>query len=369
MPAIYLGALSGTSLDSVDVAAVDFDGGATLIAFASCPIDRAIAQRAAHLQTQPAPLSELARLDCEFGHLFADAVLSLMEDQSLAAGAIEAVGLHGQTLLHRPDDDCPCSVQIGDPNIVAARTGLTTVADFRRADIALGGQGAPLTPAFHRELFGHLERAAIVNIGGIANLTVLDGGEVAGFDTGPGNCLMDAWTMRHQQQPFDDEGRWAASAAPDRELLARLLEHPAFSAPPPKSFCTSQCHLGWLEDYLPDGADPAAVQATLAELTAATITDAVRRHAAAAETLLVCGGGVRNRHLMQRLSALTGVRVRSTEAEGVPPDRVEALAFAWLAKQRMARASGVIPAATGARQAALLGAVYRPPAPPAQGAA
>ncbi|MDD9805541.1 MAG: anhydro-N-acetylmuramic acid kinase [Gammaproteobacteria bacterium] len=361
MPAIYLGALSGTSLDSVDVAAVDFDGGATLIAFASRPIDRAVAQRITNLQSGHAPLSELARLDCELGHLFADAVLGLIEDQSLAAGAIEAVGLHGQTLLHRPDDDCPYSVQIGDPNIVAARTGLTTVADFRRADIALGGQGAPLTPAFHRELFGHIERAAIVNIGGIANLTVLGGGEVAGFDTGPGNCLMDAWTMRHRQQPFDDEGRWAAGASPDRDLLARLLDHPPFSAPPPKSFCTSQFPVGWLEEYLEDGADPAAVQATLAELTAATITDAVRRHAAAAETLLVCGGGVRNRHLMQRLSALIGIRVCSTEAEGVPPDRVEALAFAWLARQRLARASGVIPAATGARQAALLGAVYRPP--------
>ncbi len=362
MPAIYLGALSGTSLDSVDVAAVDFENGITLIAFASHPIDREIAQRVTRLQTQPARLSELARLDCELGNLFAAAVLNLIEAEGLPASAIEAVGLHGQTLLHRPDEDCPYTVQIGDPNIVAARTGLTTVADFRRADIALGGQGAPLTPAFHRELFGHLEPAAIVNIGGIANLTSLDGGKVTGFDTGPGNCLMDAWTLRHKQEPFDDEGRWAASADLDRELLMKLLGHPPFSAPPPRSFCTSQFHLGWLEEHLPDGADAATVQATLAELTAATITDAVREYAATAETLLVCGGGVHNRHLLQRISALTGIRVRSTETEGVPPDRVEALAFAWLARQRLARVSGVIPAATGASQAAVLGAVYHPPA-------
>ncbi len=362
MAAIYLGVSSGTSLDAVDVAAADFGNGVAQVARANYPIDREIARRVARLQIAPAPVAELARLDCELGHLFADAVLDLLAREHLAAKDVAAVGLHGQTLLHRPHGDRPFTMQLGDPNVVAARSGLATVADFRRADVALGGQGAPLTPAFHKKLFGRMEHAAVVNVGGIANLTVFDGDGVLGFDTGPGNCLMDAWILRHNGRAFDDEGRWAASAEVDRGLLKTLLEHPFLALAPPKSLCTSQLSIGWLEERLPRGIEAAAVQATLAEWSAAAIVGALQRHAASARTLLVCGGGAHNRHLMQRLAALGDLDVRDTQTEGFDPDYVEALAFAWLASMRVAGASGVVPEATGAGRAAVLGAVYLPPA-------
>ena len=362
MAAIYLGVSSGTSLDAVDVAAADFAHGVVPIACTNYPLDREIARRVARLQTAPAPAAELARLDCDLGHLFADAVLDLLARENLAAGDVAAVGLHGQTLLHRPYGERPFTMQLGDPNVVAARSGLATVADFRRADVAFGGQGAPLTPAFHKKLFGRIEGAAVVNVGGIANLTVFDGDTVLGFDVGPGNCLMDAWIRHHRGLAFDDEGRWAASAEVDRGLLETLLEHPFLALPPPKSLCTSQFSVAWLKEHLADGLDAASVQATLAEWSAAAITDALKRHADGVRTLLVCGGGAHNRHLMQRLAALGDLDVRGTQTEGFDPDYVEALAFAWLASVRLAGASGVIPEATGARRAAVLGAVYLPPA-------
>ena len=361
MAAVYLGVSSGTSLDAVDVAAAEFEHDVAPIAYASYPIKREIARRVAHLQTAPAPAAELARLDCELGHLFADAVLDLLAREKLAAEDIAAVGLHGQTLLHRPHGDRPFTMQLGNANVVAARSGLATVADFRRADVALGGQGAPLTPAFHKKLFGRIKQAAVVNVGGIANLTTFDGDAVMGFDTGPGNCLMDAWILRHQGRAFDDEGRWAASAEADRGLLAILLDHPYLALPPPKSLCTSEFSLSWLEQRLPDGLDPPVVQATLAEWSAAAIIGALKRHAGGARTLLVCGGGAHNRHLMRRLAALGDLDVRGTQSEGFDPDYIEALAFAWLASMRMAGASGVVSAATGARRAAVLGAIYLPP--------
>ena len=361
MAAVYLGVSSGTSLDAVDVAAANFVHGVEPIACTNYPLDREIARRVARLQTAPAPAAELARLDCDLGHLFADAVLDLLARENLAAGDVAAVGLHGQTLLHRAYGERPYTMQLGDPNVVAARSGLATVADFRRADVALGGQGAPLTPAFHKKLFGHIEGAAVVNVGGIANLTVFDGDTVSGFDAAPGNCLMDAWIRRHRGLAFDDEGRWAASAEVDRGLLETLLEHPFLALPPPKSLCTSQFSIAWLKERLADDIDAASVQATLAEWSATAITDALQRHADGVRTLLVCGGGVHNRHLMQRLAALGDLDVRGTQTEGFDPDHVEALAFAWLASVRLAGASGAIPEATGARGAAVLGAVYLPP--------
>ena len=371
MASVYLGVSSGTSLDAVDVAAADFGGEAIVpVACANYPMDREIARRVARLQTASAPAAELACLDCELGRLFAAAVLDLLARANLAAEDVAAVGLHGQTLLHRPHGDRPYTMQLGDPNVVAATSGIATVADFRRADVALGGQGAPLAPAFHKKLFGRMKRAAVVNVGGIANLTVFDGDTVLGFDTGPGNCLMDAWIRRHRGPAFDDEGRWAASADVDRGLLETLLAHPFLALPPPKSLCTSEFSVDWLEERLAQDFEAASVQATLAEWTATAIIEALQRHAGDTRTLLVCGGGAHNRHLMQRLAVLGDLDVRDTRTEGFDPDYIEALAFAWLASMRMAGASGVIPKVTGARRAAIAGAVYLPPqsiSPPGKG--
>ena len=364
MSEIYLGALSGTSMDAVDVAAANFeDRKITPLAFISHPIDSGLAQAARRLQNEAQPLAASAQLDCEFAHLFADAVNALLQQHKLPAGEIKALGLHGQTVLHDPGARCPFSVQIGNPNIVAAKTGLTTVADFRRGDIAHGGQGAPLTPAFHAVAFGRPGcEKAVINIGGIANITFLSkqGAVTAGFDTGPGNCLMDAWTRHHQQTDFDAGGQWAASAHPDPALLEKLSADPYFQAPPPKSACTSQFDLAWLKRRLSSRCDPAVVQATLAELSVKHIARAIRDHAPAIQKALVCGGGVHNRHLMEKLQQQIEAPVATTLEENIDPLQVEALAFAWLARCRLKMEKCRVQAATGAREPAVLGAVYQP---------
>jgi len=386
---IYLGALSGTSMDAIDIAAVDLSQTRPqLLAHANYPIAAPLRASAQRLQSGACRLIDYARLDREFGRLFADSIGDFIKQHNLSISTIEAIGLHGQTILHYAESNidrnaarttarttesskppaAPLTLQVADPNIVAYQSGLTVVADFRRADIAAGGQGAPLTPALHALMFGESHKKnntkqAVLNLGGIANISVLDGNRVlVGFDSGPGNCLMDAWSRRHHNQAYDQNGSWAAAHPPDSELLRALLDDPFFSQAPPKSTCTSYFSLDWLTKHRAKNPPTTvgSVAATLAELTAISVANAVKDYIAADSELLVCGGGAHNQHLMARLHHHTQMRVRSTAAKGLHPDWVEAVAFAWLAKQRLENRSGNVAAATGARAAVVLGAIYQP---------
>lgn len=324
---------------------------------------RALAQGAA------VSLEELAEADRRVGEWFAEAALALLARAHLSPERVTAIGSHGQTVRHRPPSagkGPPFSLQLGDPNLIAARTGITTVADFRRKDLALGGEGAPLVPAFHAAAFAVPGRnRVVVNIGGIANLTWLPGrgNAVTGFDTGPGNCLMDAWTRRHLGRPFDADGAFAARGRPDRALLEALLRDPWFSLPPPKSTGPDHFHLDWLERHLPPGAHPADVQATLLWLTVESVARGIATacRGEPVHEVLLCGGGARNGALVAALSErLAPAGVATTAACGVDPLHVEAAAFAWLAHRTLARLPGNLPPVTGAHRPAVLGGIYFP---------
>ena len=315
-------------------------------------------------------IDELGDLDALLGELFAGAALGLLAAHGLAPDAIRAIGSHGQTLRHRPRAARPFTLQIGDPNIIAARTGIPVVADFRRRDMAHGGQGAPLVPAFHAAVFGTSgERRAVLNLGGVANLTLLEPGRpVTGFDTGPANGLMDTWARRHLGKPFDGEGAWAAAGKIAPALLEVMLAHPFLALPPPKSTGPEDFTPAWLDAAVTSAGAPRAadVQATLCEFTAATIAAALG--ADPPRRLIVCGGGVHNLHLQARLAArLPGTCVEGSAAHGVDPDQVEAAAFAWLAARTLAGLPGNLPSVTGADRDAVLGAVW--PGEPATGGA
>lgn len=370
---LYIGLMSGTSLDGVDVAIADFDSGQWKL------IDTVYRPFPAHLREQLLVLCTassididlLGHADAELARLYAEASLAVLEKNRLAPRDIAAIGCHGQTIRHRPPSpgnrkgflqSLPYTLQIGDPNRIAELTGITTVADFRRRDIAAGGQGAPLVPAFHAyALNSDTESRAILNIGGIANLTLLSSGPaVSGFDTGPGNTLLDAWTQQHFQQACDRGGELAANGIPDRTMLTRMLEDPYFELPPPKSSGREYFNPEWLQNFLPSShMDPLDILATLTHLTAHSIAGAVRRFAPQTERVLVCGGGVHNNFLMKLLAELLSpCRVGSTGEEGLNPDFVEAIAFAWLAKQTMERKPGNLPSVTGANKPVILGGIY-----------
>lgn len=366
----YIGVMSGTSLDGVDVvlAAIDENRVAQLASL-TWPIPIAIKEAVlAICQGQPLTLSQLGKLDNRLGNLFADAVLALMAQQKLAAEEIVAIGCHGQTVWHEPTGEAPHTMQIGDNNIIVARTGVSVVGDFRRRDMALGGQGAPLVPAFHQALLAHpSERRMILNIGGIANLSLLVPGQpVRGFDTGPGNMLLDAWIWRNLGKPYDKDAEWANEGKVVLPLLQEMLSDPYFAAPAPKSTGREYFNVGWLTQRLANypGLRPQDVQATLTELTAVTISEQVLL-SGGCERLLVCGGGSRNPLVMSRLGALLpGTEVATTDEYGISGDDMEALAFAWLAWRAVAGLPGNLPSVTGASQATVLGAIY--PANPQQ---
>ena len=294
----------------------------------------------------------------------ADAAIALIEHAKVQADDIKAIGSHGQTLWHEPDGETPFTWQIGDPNIIAAKTGITTVADFRRRDLAHGGQGAPLAPAFHEAVFASPDsKRVIVNIGGFSNLTLLDpNAATTGFDSGPGNVLMDAWAQRHLGKPYDQDGDWAAEGKPIPELLEAMLAHPYFVMPPPKSTGREVFNLPWLElliNQLNNGPRLSDVQATLCELTAKTIADAAKKFAEGFKQLYVCGGGHHNKTLMNALRCqLPGIEIDTTSKLGIAPDWVEAAMFAWLAHETLAGRAVALPSITGSQQADVLGAVF-----------
>jgi anhydro-N-acetylmuramic acid kinase len=367
MAEIYIGLMSGTSADSIDAALLDCGAPVPrLLAACSTPYPETLRRETlALLRTSGTedsdPVDALGVLDAKLGRAFAGAALRLIEQAGVAPSAVRAIGSHGQTIRHRPDLVPPFTLQIGDPHVIAAQTGITTVADFRRRDIALGGQGAPLAPIFHQAvLTADGELRTVVNIGGIANITVL-AETVSGFDTGPGNTLMDAWAEAHFGMACDQDGAQAAAGTVDQALLGRLLADPYFQKPPPKSTGPEAFNLAWLNRVLDQSGarlQPEHVQATLCELTAASIVDAVKRYAPAMQRLMICGGGAKNPHLMQRLADLAKpMAVRSTAAYGFDPDWMEAAAFAWLARETLAGRPGNLPEVTGAEHATVLGAV------------
>jgi anhydro-N-acetylmuramic acid kinase len=368
-PELFIGALSGTSIDSIDVALVDFAPEPTLLASHTLPYPAELRQELLALCTPGEnEIDRMGRADVAVGRCFAQAVNELLAKAAQPAGAIRAIGSHGQTIRHRPSQTPPFTLQIGDPNVVAALTGIPVAADFRRKDVALGGQGAPLVPAFHEAVFrANGTDRVVVNIGGIANLTFLPGHPatpLAGFDSGPGNTLMDAWSRRVLHEPMDRDGAFAARGRFVPVLLARLLADPYFAQPSPKSTGPEYFSMEWLQRHLPaaGAASDADVQATLLELTAQTIAAAIRQCAGASQPdVFVCGGGAHNPTLMRALGEhLPGSRVDRTDALGVAAGWVEAMAFAWLARQRWLAQPGNCPGVTGAQRAAVLGGLWLP---------
>lgn len=363
---LFIGVLSGTSVDAVDVALVRFAPAIELVATLTVPYPPEL--RAELIRLAVPGENEIDRLgsaDVAVGRHFARAVQALLATQPGARERVVAIGSHGQTVRHRPKAAVPFTLQIGDPNVIAAETGLTVVGDFRRKDMALGGQGAPLVPAFHEAVFRHTgEARAVVNIGGIGNLTALPADPAApvlGFDTGPGNTLLDAWCRQQLGTPMDRDGAFAASGRVQEKLLAEFLADEFFARPAPKSTGPEHFSPAWLAARV-GGYAPADVQATLVALTAQSIADAVQRTLGAEEVgVFVCGGGARNPVLMRGLQErLPGCSVDTTAALGVDPAWVEAMAFAWLAWRRMRSESGNCTAVTGARRAAVLGGVWVP---------
>ncbi len=365
MRPLFIGLISGTSIDGVDAALMDCSGAQPRLAATrkgEYSVDLAARLREAAQSSGECELAEAAALDAEVAAVFADAALALLGDAGCGPDQVEAIGSHGQTLWHAPDARLPHTVQIGSPARIAALSGMVTVGDFRSADMALGGQGAPLAPVFHQWLFGRAgQTKAVVNIGGIANLSVLAAdGTIAGYDTGPGNTLLDSWARTCRGEAYDRDGRWARSGQVDAALLKRLLSDDFFSAPAPKSTGPEHFNLHWLERAGISDRAPEDVQATLLELTAVSIAAAVRASCTGA-ALAVCGGGASNSFLMERLAAnCRESGPVTTEAWGVHPDWVEAAGFALLARARLLCEPGNEPAVTGASRALPLGGVFLP---------
>jgi anhydro-N-acetylmuramic acid kinase len=365
---LFLGILSGTSMDAISVALVSLEKPIPrLLATLNHPIPAEFKTRCLKVvQTGQCNIDEYGSLDAMAGELFAEAVLTLLKQTNQSPLVIRAIGCHGQNLRHRPDLSPPFTLQIGDPNIIAERTGIPTIADFRRRDIAAGGQGAPLAPAFHQAVFGSTkEDRVIVNIGGISNISILSSNPklpLLGFDTGPGNCLMDAWIQKQLACAFDYDGRYAVSGQVHKNLLLQCLSDSYFTLNPPKSTGREYFNLEWLGKHMDavhaSQIPPKNVQATLLVLTARTIAAAILSNAPENSEIFVCGGGVHNSILMEMLAYELQRPVKSTEALGISPDWVEAILFAWLAKQTLEGKPGNCPSVTGAKNALTLGGIF-----------
>lgn len=371
MAEYYIGLISGTSMDGIDAVLCDFSTRPPAI-LAACTQPFAAEPRALldRLRQDPDhfPATELAYLDTLLGDAFAAAALAVLADAAIDRKLVQAIGSHGQTVLHRPAASPPYSLQIGDPNRIAAATGILTIADFRRADLAAGGQGAPLAPLLHQALLASpQENRVVLNLGGIANITVLPAaGGVSGFDTGPANCFLDLWYRQYHGGRHDDGGRWAASGQVDADWLEVLMADPYFRQPAPKSTGIEYFSPSWLQARLPHWAEtrPADVQATLLAFSIRSIVEAIQALDAEQQParVIVCGGGVHNARLMEGLAtSLPTARVGSSAEHGLDPDQVEALLFAWLARERLAQRALSTPSITGARHPVLAGAVVAPP--------
>ena len=371
---LYIGLMSGTSLDGVDGVLVQWNAAQQIevLGYASQAFSGDLRQELLALNT-PHGSHELHRAALAgnaVSRAYANVVQQLLQTSGIQAQQVHAIGAHGQTVRHQPQmhDGTGYTLQLQNPALLAERTGITVVADLRSRDVAAGGQGAPLVPAFHHGLFGRVNQASLVlNIGGIANLSVLpslcdNSSAVVGFDCGPGNALMDWWCLQHTGKAYDEDGQWAASGHIIAELLHSMLAEPYLQQPPPKSTGRDLFNPAWLQQHLqrlPNPPLPEDVQATLTALTAHSCADAVRRFGLRSDALLVCGGGALNTELMRQLQALLPeLRVQSTATHGMPPLQVEAAAFAWLARQCMLGLPGNLPRVTGAKGPRILGAIY-----------
>jgi anhydro-N-acetylmuramic acid kinase len=359
-PDHYIGLMSGTSLDGVDAALLRFSGdGHRVIGESFMPFDDSLRTKLLVLHhSRHDEIHDAAVVSNKLAHIYAEAVGKLLKKTRVSPASVQAIGCHGQTIRHRPD--AGYTIQLGNGALLAELTRNTVVCDFRSRDIAAGGQGAPLVPAFHQAVFAHPTiHRVIVNIGGIANLSDLDAGAVLGFDTGPGNMLMDAWVQRHLGKPFDRNGEWAQGGSIIAGLLQTLLAHEFFPRKPPKSTGRELFNLAWLESQLSGKEDPRDVQATLLELTVSSIGLAIHACCQGVKEIYVCGGGAANTALMSRLArALSGVPISTTAKLGVEPDWVEACAFAWLARQALILQPGNLASVTGAAGPRILGAIY-----------
>ena len=358
---LFIGLMSGTSLDGADAVLWDSEAMA-VIGHVHAPFSRT--QRDELLALNVSSANELHRAALAsnaVARLYADLVARLLDVSGLPREQVSALGAHGQTVRHQPGSADGYTCQLLNGALLAELTGIDVICDLRSRDVAAGGQGAPLVPAFHRAVFGvNGQDVAVLNLGGISNLSLLHAdGHTGGFDCGPANCLMDAWSLRHRGQAFDANGDWAASGQVLPALLAQLLAEPYFAQLPPKSTGRDLFHLGWLEAHLKPALEPADVQATLLELSACSVITALQRHMPHACLLIACGGGARNGRLMQRLAELLpGVAISRSDSHGLPVDQVEAAAFAWLAMCFKTKRPGNLPAVTGAAGPRVLGCLY-----------
>jgi len=367
---LYIGLMSGTSMDAVDCVLADISETTNVIDFINVDISSELKNDLLEICQESGNnlLKKLGETDIALGRLFASAAISILEKNQINANQIQAIGSHGQTVYHQPpgQSDYPFSIQIADPNSIAVLTGITTVADFRRKDMALGGQGAPLLPVFHQHLFKSTETDRIIlNIGGMANITLLrkDDNHITGFDTGPGNILLDCWIQKNLNQNFDQNGNWAAGGKANTELLEFLLDDPYFAAPAPKSTGREYFNQEWLNRVLKDYAKDISaqdVQATLIELTATTVAQAIQGVTEEAE-VIICGGGVRNKQLIACLeNQLESFKVTSSNAYGVNSDALEAFAFAWFAKHTLQNQALDFTSITGSSRPHVVGGIYYP---------
>jgi anhydro-N-acetylmuramic acid kinase len=367
-PPLFIGTISGTSADGIEacLATFDADGRPHERGHIHYPFRAGLRARILALCRAPDAAAS-ANLDAELADTTVAAIDALLAQAGACAGEVRAVGSHGQTVCHHPHAPAPTSIQLADPHRIAVRSGIDVVADFRRGDLAAGGEGAPLAPAFHATVFRDPhETRAVINLGGMANVTLLaPGAAVRGFDTGPANVLLDAWIERHHGERFDAGGAWAAGGRVAPSLFERLRADPWFERAPPKSTGREHFDLAWLDGHLGAMATPPTaqdVQATLAELTARTVADAIRTHLPHIDRALICGGGARNRDLLQRLERhLDRAGVEDTGAYGVHPEHVEAMAFAWLAQRRIAQLPGNCPSVTGSNRDLVLGSLILAP--------
>ncbi len=359
----YIGIMSGTSMDAIDATLLSFENDKPhLIETYSTPISKELKNKIISLCENKSDIKTLGEMDTQLGNLFATTALNLLKKSNYNASDIIAIGSHGQTIYHQPFGEFPFTLQIADPNTIAAKTNITTVADFRRKDVALGGQGAPLVPAFHEYLFGRKTYDQwVLNLGGIANLTFIPADQsksMVGFDVGPANTLLDQWCEKHCGKSFDANGDWARSGTLNSGLLSVFCDDPYFKKSFPKSTGREYFNWQWLTEKLnafPKTVSPVDIQNTLTELTARTIADAIT----SPSTLWLCGGGTYNRYLIARLQAnLPQVEVISTTEMGIAPQWIEASAFAWLAKQTIEKKTSNCPGVTGASRDAILGGIY-----------